>query len=79
MIFDLLEQERAETVRELTDRDRLHREQVALLIERVDAAECRAEAAEARADRVEQRLDQILQHLLDRTIQKQPWWRLWWR
>ena len=57
------------------DRDRLHAEivagirqdhraTVAMMVERVDAAEIRAE-------RVEQRLDQILDQLLE---QRRPWW-----
>ena len=42
----------------------LHRESMAMMVERVDAAEIRAE-------RVEQRLDQILDQLLE---QRRPWW-----
>ena len=49
----------------LANRDRQHRETVAMLVERVDAAEIRAE-------RVEMRMDQVLDALLE---QRRPWWR----
>ncbi len=44
-----------------------HRAAMAMMIERVDAAEIRAE-------RVEEKLDQVLDQLLD---QHQPWWSRW--
>jgi len=61
----VLEAAEGRRLADLADRDRLHRATVSLLIERVDAAECRAE-------RVEERLDQILDQLLE---QRRPWWR----
>ncbi len=57
-----------------------HRESLAMMVERVDAAEIRAE-------RVEQRLDQVLDVLLTERRQltasqvesgeREPWWRRW--
>jgi hypothetical protein len=57
-----------------------HREAMAMMVERVDAAEIRAE-------RVEQRLDQVLDVLLterrqpmasvDEPAEHEPWWRRW--
>jgi hypothetical protein len=44
-----------------------HRETLALMLERIDAAEIRAE-------RVEQRIDQVLDTLL---AECRPWWRRW--
>ncbi|CAK0751817.1 putative Helix-turn-helix domain-containing protein [uncultured Gammaproteobacteria bacterium] len=57
---------------DLADRDRLHRESMAMMIERVDAAEIRAE-------RVEEKLDRLLDQLLaDRREEpRQRWWRKW--
>ncbi len=56
--------------RQLSERDYLYRDQTALMIERIDAAEVRAETAESRLALV---LDTLLQR---QTVR--PWWR-WWR
>ncbi len=78
----MLESERtrqeAQTARRLAEAQAQHQDTLvrilaqsaserALLVERVDAAECRAE-------RVEEKLDQVLERLLD---QHQPWWSRW--
>jgi hypothetical protein len=55
-----------------------HRETVALLVERIDAAECRAE-------RLEQQLGQVLDALLSERrqpagqVERVPWWRGWFK
>jgi len=68
MIADAIARADAESARRLAERDAQHREAMAMMMERVDAAELRAE-------RVEQRLDQVLDRLLER--QDRPWWSRW--
>jgi hypothetical protein len=86
MVADTVTNERADTARQLAERDTLHLGHVerlmaqaaierGLMIERVDAAEVRAE-------RVEQRLDQVLDVLLSERRQpvpepRRPWWLFW--
>ena len=91
MVAEAIAQERAETARQLAERDTLHLGTIerllaqaaierSLLVERVDAAEIRAE-------RVEARLDQVLDVLLSERRQltasqagngeREPWWRRW--
>ena len=58
---------------DLADRDRQHRETMAMMLERVDAAEVRAERCEAKLNQV---LDQFL---ADRRLAQgpRPWWCFW--
>ena len=86
MVADAVAAERAhaasETARQLAERDALHSGLVnwmaaqaalerGLMLERIDAAECRAE-------RVEQRLDQVLDRLLERQPEGATFWRTFW-
>jgi hypothetical protein len=86
--LEMVTQERAQTARQLVERDALHQDilerlaaqaaiERSVMLERIDAAEIRAE-------RVEQRLDQVLDALLSERqsanrVISVSWWHRWLR